>query len=138
MYDHQQIDDQTSQQNQCHVQTESFAWRNRIVGVAHWRGETELLAQRDKMIAACRICAEMSWDAITEHNHFRNCWSRYFTRGYESQTPEDILLQNLRSKHGEIFSKSYLIKGKSDCIYHFSITLESNGSPFDSKSIGNW
>ena len=32
--------------------------------------------------------------------------------------------------HREIFSKSYQIKPKSDCIYHFPIDLEPNGCPF--------
>ena len=40
--------------------------------------------------------------------------------------------------HREIFSKSYCIKLKSDCIYHFPIDLEPNGRPFGSKSIGKW
>ena len=40
--------------------------------------------------------------------------------------------------HREIFSKSYQIKLKSDCIYHFPIDLELNGRPFAFKSIGKW
>ena len=40
--------------------------------------------------------------------------------------------------HGEIVSKSHLIKPKSDCTYHFPIKLEPNGRPFGSKSIGKW
>jgi len=35
--------------------------------------------------------------------------------------------------HREIFSKSYWIKPKSDCIYHFPIDLEPNGRPIDSE-----
>ena len=38
--------------------------------------------------------------------------------------------------HRGIFSKSYQIKPKSDCIHHFQIDLEPNGCPFGSKSIG--
>ena len=40
--------------------------------------------------------------------------------------------------HRQIFSESYLIKPKSDCIYRFPINLEQNGSTFSSKSIGPW
>ena len=40
--------------------------------------------------------------------------------------------------HREIFSKSYEIKPKSDCVYPFPIDLEPNGRPFGSKSIGKW
>ena len=32
--------------------------------------------------------------------------------------------------HRDILSKSYSIKSKSDCIYHFPIDLELNGRPF--------
>ena len=35
----------------------------------------------------------------------------------------------------KIFSKSYEIKPKLDCIYHAPIALEPNGSPFGPKSI---
>ena len=42
------------------------------------------------------------------------------------------------SAHREIFSKSYYINPKSDCIYHFPIDLDPNGRPFVSKSIGKW
>ena len=38
----------------------------------------------------------------------------------------------------EIFSKSYYIKPKSDCIFRALIDLERNGRPFGSKSIGAW
>ena len=38
----------------------------------------------------------------------------------------------------EIFLKSYQIKPKSECIYHFLIDLEPNGRPFGSRSIGKW
>ena len=38
--------------------------------------------------------------------------------------------------HREIFSKSYYINLKSDCIYNFPINLEPNGRSFGSKSIG--
>ena len=38
--------------------------------------------------------------------------------------------------HREIFSKSYKIKPKSECIYNFPIDLELNGRSFGSKSIG--
>ena len=41
-----------------------------------------------------------------------------------------------RSTDREIFLESYLIKLKSDCIYHFPINLEPNGRSFGSKSIG--
>ena len=34
--------------------------------------------------------------------------------------------------HREIFLKSYQIKPKSECIYHFPIDLELNGRPFGS------
>ena len=44
----------------------------------------------------------------------------------------------LFSTHREIFSKSYLIKPKSDCIYHAPIELEPNGHQFGSKSICAW
>ena len=37
--------------------------------------------------------------------------------------------------HREFFLKSYEIKPKSDCSYHFPIDLEPNGRPFGSKSI---
>ena len=40
--------------------------------------------------------------------------------------------------HREIFSKSYHIKPKLDCIYHFPIDLEPDGCPFGSKSIEKW
>ena len=40
---------------------------------------------------------------------------------------------DLMSSHREVFSKSYQMKPKSDCIYHFSIDLEWNGRPFGSK-----
>ena len=41
--------------------------------------------------------------------------------------------------HGEIFPKSYQIKPKSSCIYHFPIYLELIGQcPFGSKSIEKW
>ena len=40
--------------------------------------------------------------------------------------------------HRQIFSESYLIKPKWDCIYCFPINLEPNGSTFSSKSIGPW
>ena len=42
----------------------------------------------------------------------------------------------LRSTQREIFSKSYQIKQKSDCIYDLPIDLKPNGRPFSSKSIG--
>ena len=38
--------------------------------------------------------------------------------------------------HKEIFLKSYQIKPKSDCIYHFPIDLETKGPLFGSKYIG--
>ena len=34
--------------------------------------------------------------------------------------------------------KSYQIKPKSGCIYHFPTVLKPNGCPFGSKSIGKW
>ena len=37
--------------------------------------------------------------------------------------------------HREIFSKSYQINLKSDCIYHAPIDLNPNGRPLGSKSI---
>ena len=40
--------------------------------------------------------------------------------------------------HREIFSKSYSINPKSDCIYHFPIDLDPNGCPNGSKLIGKW
>ena len=40
--------------------------------------------------------------------------------------------------HREIFSESYSLKPKSDCIYHFLIDLEPNVRPFGFKSIGKW
>ena len=41
--------------------------------------------------------------------------------------------------HSEIFSKSYLIKPRSDCIDHAAIDMEPNGNfPFGSKSNGKW
>ena len=44
--------------------------------------------------------------------------------------------------HGELFSKSWQIKPKSDCIYHASIDLEQQTDthrPFScSKSIEKW
>ena len=41
--------------------------------------------------------------------------------------------------HREIFSKSYKIKPKSDCIYHFPIDLGTKRtSVYGSKSIGAW
>ena len=42
------------------------------------------------------------------------------------------------STHGEIFSKSYQIKLKSDCINNFLIDFTPNGHPLGSKSIGKW
>ena len=38
-------------------------------------------------------------------------------------------------EHIEMFSKSYQINLKSDCIYHFPIDLDPNVCPFGSKSI---
>ena len=38
----------------------------------------------------------------------------------------------------EIFSISYSIKLKSDCIYHFTIDLARYRRPFGAKSIGKW
>ena len=40
--------------------------------------------------------------------------------------------------HREIFSKSYEINPKSDCIYHFPIDLDPKIRPFAFKSIGKW
>ena len=40
--------------------------------------------------------------------------------------------------HNEILSKYYLIKPKSECMYHAPIDLEPNRRSFGSKSIGAW
>ena len=44
----------------------------------------------------------------------------------------------MKITHRKIFSKSYWINLKLDCIYHFPINLEPNGHPFRFISIGKW
>ena len=39
------------------------------------------------------------------------------------------------STHGELFSKSYWINSKSDCIYQFPIDFDPNGLLYGSKSV---
>ena len=53
--------------------------------------------------------------------------------GVQESSP--IMLRS--ATHREIFSKSYSINPKSDCIYHFPIDLDLNKRPFGSKSNGN-
>ena len=40
-----------------------------------------------------------------------------------------------KSSHREIFTKSFQINQKSDCIYHFPIDLEPNERPFGSLMV---
>ena len=48
----------------------------------------------------------------------------------------ETLSAGVLAAHGEIFSKPYQIKSKSDFIYRSTIDLEPNERPFGYKSIG--
>ena len=51
---------------------------------------------------------------------------------------EAYLCNHLRTHaHTEIFSKSYQIKPKSDCIYHFPIDLEQQTESVPSFAVSN-
>ena len=92
--------------------------------------------------AAVREAPADEWKKKTPATRHSKSLKPLGTRLYEgfkgllnSTLRRRLLLRLIFCTRGEIFSKFYQMKPKSDCIYHFSIDLEPNGRPVVSKSI---